>query len=139
MPLKTQLDEMPSLNMTSMIDIVFLLIIFFMVGTKFAQEERKIALEVPRVSDRGALTSAPDQRVVNVYRDGEIMLDGKSISLAELTAKLTGARKQYADLGVLVRGDGSGEFQRVADVLNACKQAGIAQLAISVKVDGRRR
>ena len=60
MPLKTQIEEMPNLNMTSMIDIVFLLIIFFMVGTKFAENERKIALEVPRVSDRGTLTSAPD-------------------------------------------------------------------------------
>ncbi|MES1213339.1 MAG: biopolymer transporter ExbD, partial [Singulisphaera sp.] len=62
-----------------------------------------------------------------------------SVSLAELTAKLAGARQQYAELGVMVRGDGSGEFQRVADVLNACKQAGIAQLAISVKVDQKRR
>jgi biopolymer transport protein ExbD len=139
MPLKTQVEEMPNLNMTSMIDIVFLLIIFFMVGTKFAEQERKIGLEVPRVSDRGALTNAPDQRVVNVYRDGEITIDGQSVSLAELTSKLTGARQQYAELGVLVRGDGTGEFQRVADVLNACKQAGIAQLAISVKVEQRRR
>jgi biopolymer transport protein ExbD len=139
MPLKTQIDEMPNINMTSMIDIVFLLIIFFMVGTRFAQMERKIALEVPRVTDRGALTAAPDRRVVNVYRDGEVTIDGKTVSLPELTAQLTSARRQYAELGVLVRGDGGGEFQRVAEVLNACKQAGVAELAISVKADERRR
>jgi len=139
MPLKTQIDDMPNLNLTSMIDIVFLLIIFFMVGTKFVDQERKIALEVPHVSNHGALTSAPERRVVNVYRDGDVTIDGKSVSLTELVAQLTSARKQYAELGVLVRGDGSGEFQRVAEVLNACKQAGIAELAISVKADSQRK
>jgi len=139
MPLKTQFDEMPSVNMTSMIDIVFLLIIFFMVGTKFAEEERKIALEVPHVSDRGTLTSAPERCVVNVYRDGDVTLDGQTLSLGELTSRLSSARRQHAELAVLVRGDGTGQFQRVAEVLNACKQAGIAELAISVKVDERRK
>jgi len=72
-------------------------------------------------------------------RDGDVTIDGKSVSLTELVAQLTSARKQYAELGVLVRGDGSGEFQRVAEVLNACKQAGIAELAISVKADSQRK
>jgi biopolymer transport protein ExbD len=48
MPLKTNLDEQPSINLTPMIDIVFLLIIFFMVGTKFVEMERKIAVQGPR-------------------------------------------------------------------------------------------
>jgi biopolymer transport protein ExbD len=139
MPLKTQFDEMPAVNMTSMIDIVFLLIIFFMVGTRFAEQERKIALEVPQVTDRGALKSATERCVVNVYRDGEVTIDGQTLSLPELTTRLSNARRQYAELAVLVRGDGTGQFQRVAEVLNACKQAGIAELAISVKVDERRK
>jgi biopolymer transport protein ExbD len=139
MPLKTQVEEMPNLNLTSMIDVVFLLIIFFMVGTRFAEIERKIALEVPKVSDHGALTSAPERRVVNVYRDGDITIDGKAVSLEELASQLTHAHSQYADTGVLVRGDGSGQFQRIAEVLNACKQAGIAELAISVKADEKRK
>ena len=134
MPLKTHIDEQPALNLTSMIDVVFLLIIFFMVGTKFTELERKIGLEVPRVTDGGALTSAPEQRVVNVYRDGGMTLDGKTVSLEELTSELAAAREQYADLGVLIRGDGEGRFQPVAAALNACKQAGIAELGISVKL-----
>ena len=53
MPLKTHQDEQPTLNLTPMIDIVFLLIIFFMVGTKFAEMERTVQLEVPKVGDLG--------------------------------------------------------------------------------------
>ena len=132
MPLKTHLDEQPTLNLTSMIDIVFLLIIFFMVGTKFTERERKIPLNVPEVADRGALTAAPERKVVNIYRDGAITLDGTTVSLEQLTDRLTAARAQYSDLGVLVRGDARREFQTVAAVLNACRQAGVGDLGIGV-------
>jgi len=134
MPLRTHLDEQPTLNLTPMIDIVFLLIIFFMVGTKFTELERKITLRVPEVVDRGALTAAPERKVVNVYRDGTITLDKVPVTLEQLTAHLADTRRQYEDLGVLVRGDAKGEFQLVASVLNACKQAGVRDLGISVRL-----
>ena len=133
MPLKTHVDEQPTLNLTPMIDIVFLLIIFFMVGTKFSELERKIGLRVPEVTNAEALTSAPEPKVVNVYRNGGITLDRTPVTLRELTQTLTAARSQYADLGVLVRGDANGRFQRVAEVLNACKQADVRELGISVR------
>lgn len=134
MPLKTHLDEQPGLNLTPMIDIVFLLIIFFMVGTKFSELERKIGLRIPEVTDHGALTAAPERRVVNVFRDGRIELDQQTVSLELLRDRLASARSQYAELGVLVRGDGLGPYQNVAAVLNACKQAGIRDLNLSVQI-----
>jgi len=134
MPLKTNLDEQPTLNLTPMIDIVFLLIIFFMVGTKFTELERKIGLKVPEVADRGALTAAPQRRIINVYRDGTVTLDKTAVTLEQLTAQLAAAQGQYSDLGVLIRGDAHGEFQLVASVLNACKQAGVHDLGISVRL-----
>lgn len=134
MPLKTHLDEQPSLNLTPMIDIVFLLIIFFMVGTKFTELERKIGLKVPEVADKGALTAAPERKIVNVYHDGTVTLDQKPVTIDELTGELAAFRSQYEDLGVLVRGDAKGEFQGVASVLNACRQAGIRDLGISVRL-----
>lgn len=133
MPLKTHLDEQPTLNLTPMIDIVFLLIIFFMLGTKFTELERKIGLKVPEVTDRGALSAAPERRIVNVYRDGTITLDRQPVSLDELTSQLAAVCRQYEDLGVLVRGDAGTLYQRVAEVLNACYQAGVRDLNISVR------
>ncbi len=139
MPLKTHLDEQPVLNLTPLIDIVFQLIIFFMVCTQFSDFERNIGLDVPSVADNGALTAAPANRVVNVYSDGSITLDRAPVTLEQLTATLIAARRQYSDLGVLIRGDATGEFQRVAEVLNACKQAGIADLGISVRLASAER
>ena len=139
MPLKTHLDDEPTLNLTAMLDVMFLLIIFFMLGTRFIDDERKIGLRVPDVVDRGTLTAAPARREVNVYNDGTITLDKKTVTLDELTTRLASARRQYSDLGVLVRGDARGEFQNVASVLTACKQAGIQDLGITVRSTQLRR
>ncbi len=133
MPLKTHIDEEPTLNLTAMLDVLFLLIIFFMLGTRFIGDERKLGLSVPKVADKGALAAAQSRSVVNVYLDGTISLDQQPVTLEQLTAKLSAARRQHGDLSVLVRGDGNDKYQRMVSVLNACKQAGIKNLGISVR------
>ena len=133
MPLRTHIDDEPTLNLTAMLDVLFLLIIFFMLGTRFVDDERKIGLSVPKVVDKGSLTAAPSRCVVNVYLDGTIALDQQHVTLEELTAKLSAARRQHGEIGVLVRGDGNDKYQRMVSVLNACKQAGIKNLGISVR------
>ena len=55
---RNQLEEMPVLNLTSMIDVLFLLIIFFMVGTKFIENERQMTLKLPQVRQGHAVRSA---------------------------------------------------------------------------------
>jgi biopolymer transport protein ExbD len=139
MPHRAQLEDLPALNLTSMIDELFLLIIFFMVGTKFIESERQIELKLPQVKPGQALTAAPEKKVINVYRDGQISLDRKSVTLEELTTQLAAAREQYQALGVMVRGDGAAAFERIAHVLTACKHAGIADLAIAVEVAGKEK
>ncbi|MCA9232153.1 MAG: biopolymer transporter ExbD [Planctomycetales bacterium] len=134
MPLKTQQDEQPSLNLTPMIDVVFLLIIFFMVATRFAEMERDIELELPEVASAQALTSAPKQRVVAVRQDGSVTLDRDELSLPELTRKLSAAQREYPELSVVIRGDASCAFQHVASTLAACKAANISDLGITVRI-----
>lgn len=133
MPLKPQFDEAPSLNLTAMLDVMFLLIIFFMLGTRFIDEERKIGLKVPEVAAQGTLGAAAARREISVHRDGTITLDRVPVNLEQLTARLALARRQRSDLSVLVRGDAQGAFQNVASVLTACRRAGIHDLGITVR------
>lgn len=133
MPLKTQQDEMPTLNLTPMIDVLFLLIIFFMCGTKFSESERKLGLQVPQVADAQSLAPAPAPLVINVYRDGRIALNKEFVSLDNLASRLSAARRQHPRMGVLVRGDAEGALQHVASVLNACQQAGVTDMGIAVQ------
>lgn len=134
MALRTHVEEIPQLNLTSMIDVLFLLIIFFVVGTEFIKAERQIELQLPQVSKNEALSAAPEKKVVNIYRDGQITYERQEVSLEQLQAQLTAAREKYLGLGVLVRGDAAVPFERVANVLSTCKQAGIQDLSISVEL-----
>ncbi len=134
MPLKTQTDELPALNLTPMIDVVFLLIIFFMAASKFAEVEADIELQLPEVAAAAPLTTAPKQRTVSVEKSGQVQLDGKDVSLGELTGQLSAAQKEFPQLSVIIRGDAACPFQHVAAALTACKDANISELGITVKL-----
>jgi biopolymer transport protein ExbD len=134
MPLKTQHDEQPQLNLTSLIDVVFLLIIFFMVTTTFDEMERNIALAVPQVPRAGENNPPLGPLVVNVYADGQLEMDGNPLTLDELTSRLTEARAARGDVSVVIRGDAACAFQDVAATLGACREANISELGITVRI-----
>ena len=139
MPIKIYHDPEPSLNLTPMIDIVFLLIIFFMVGTKFAEMERQVKLELPAVKRLSALTAIPQQRVVNVYENNTIMMAGKTYGLNDLVVELRRAHEEYNEMSVLIRGDGEARHRNVTKVLAACRDAGFERLGIAVRAETIRR
>ena len=132
MPLKTHQDDLPAINLTPMIDIVFNLIIFFMVSTRFTEIERKVDLSVPQVGGASGLSEVQRSRTINVYRDGAIQLDSQAVTLTELRSLLAAAHRQYEGLEVTIRGDGFTPYQNVAAVMTACRQAGIAEMGIAV-------
>lgn len=137
MPLKTSKDDQASLNLTPMIDIVFLLIIFFMVGSRFSEleeAEQQLPLEVPNISKAGALTNAPSKRVINVY-EHTIQLDDRPVTLEQLLTRLEEARAEYPKVGVVVRGESKIVYQRIAEVLGTVHAAGIRDLRIAVKTN----
>lgn len=139
MPLRTHQDEPPALNLTSLIDVLFLLIIFFMVGTKFSQDERALDVSVPQVNDRGQLAEPQPTRQISVDRTGQIALDGQMVTLADLTSRLATARRAQPGLSVVVRGDGAVPYQQMAEVLNACRQAGVRDVGMAVRTAPNRK
>jgi biopolymer transport protein ExbD len=133
MPLKTTRDDMPSVNLTPMIDIVFLLIIFFMVGTQFTDPEQHLKVNLPEVNAVRPKTAAPEKKVVSVFPDGRIVLDREEVSPQQLTQRLQVALAEYPDLGVIVRGDARANMQQAVTVMEACNDAGISKMRISVQ------
>jgi len=131
MPLKTSELEEPTINLTSMLDVVMLLIIFFMLSTQFREEELQYDVKLPTVADATALTGQPDEIVVNVAVDGTITVRTKAVDLTELEAVMRLAFEKFAGQGVIIRGDGAGAYQNVMDVMSACRRAGIKNLSLA--------
>jgi biopolymer transport protein ExbD len=133
MPLKMHQDDMPTINLTPMIDIIFQLIIFFMVGSRFTELDKKVDVKVPTANHASSLPTAPTRFVVNVQRDGQLTFNNQPVTLDSLVEQLKVARQTKVDLNVIVRGDADGPLQNVASVLTACRAAGIADVGIAVR------
>lgn len=131
MPLRTESLDEPSLNLTPMIDIVFLLIIFFMVGTRFSEIEQKFEVELPTAAPLETLSRQPDAMVLNVARSGQVAVNGKSVTMSQLLDELIAAREAWSDQSVLIRGDGDGTYQAIIDVMNLCHQAQIRRFSLA--------
>lgn len=131
MPLRTDSLEEPQLNLTPMIDIVFLLIIFFMVGTQFTNKEQQYDIELPSATAVEPMTSRPDAIVLNVARSGDITMNGQTLDLTELQKQLEAAREAYAEQAVLIRGDGNGTYQSIVDVMDVCHNAKIHRFSLA--------
>jgi biopolymer transport protein ExbD len=134
---RRQRTEDASVNLTPMIDVVFLLVIFFMVGSHFGEAQGRIDVNVPGVGDLRAMTRQPDERMVEVSGEGRVTLDNRPVSLDELSRQLRAMHQQYPDVRVSIRGEAEASFQRVAEVLQVIRSTGIQQMGIAAK--GMRR
>jgi biopolymer transport protein ExbD len=132
MPLKLNQDEPPSINLTSMIDILFLLIIFFMVGTRFTENESNIQIHLPKVAPNGSIMTSPTGKVVYVQADGTMVLDNQKLLPDQLTSALVQAVRNYPDTTVQIKSDASATMQQTADAISAIRRAGAKFDGISV-------
>jgi biopolymer transport protein ExbD len=124
-------EEQAGINLTSLIDVVFLLLIFFMITSTFIKVERKLDLELPVA--KAAEVEQKERKPIQIEMDkrGRITLDGQLVTMKALEAKLKefqGKRKS-----AVVRADRRLKHGTVTAVLGLCRDAGIREIAIAVK------
>ena len=129
-----QVDELPVINMTPMVDIILCLLVFFMAATRlYDWDESEFVVHVPEVAEAAPLTAAPDDLILTVIKRGVITVGETSYNLDQLVTLLRNAREGYANQGVVIRGDATLTYQGLADVLSACDEAGIRNVRLPVR------
>ena len=114
-----------SFQIAPLIDIVFLLLTFFIVTGALAAEEKETLIELPRTT--AAVTRQREKLdvVVNVTRDGQIWIHGRRYSLKELRKVLTSVQQssRSGPVSVIIRADGKSLHEDVVKVIDACTAA----------------
>lgn len=118
--------EKKSLDLTPMIDVVFLLLIFFMLTSIFAKP--MLPLNLPK-AETGQVAEEP-QVTVSLLQDGTMRLDDQPIELAGLAAALAGRFGQSGPRELSLRADQGVPFGRVVKVMDLAKQAGAEEIAV---------
>jgi len=129
-------EEKVELNLTPMIDVVFNLIIFFMVATKFAEVERDLRVNPPAAVHASPVTSVPRELIVNVTVDGRYIVSGVEYTPEDLERLIARAAAENADQAVIIRGDRAVVLQYPVTVLSLCDKYGIARRFVTMTVPG---
>jgi len=132
---KSKAQEKLEIPMAPMIDVVFLLLIFFMVSASFKIMESEIGVNLPVAAAVEQDAKIPDEVIIDVLSDGAIFVNeqeydsSESKDLLQLRTMLSRLREIFKDQAVIIRGQEEVPHGRVVDVLNTCAAAEIERIS----------
>ncbi len=121
----------PGIQLAPLVDVLLLLLIFFLMTWNAARNENELDVKVPKASAAKEKTAPIGDVVVNVKADGNVVVNRRSLSPAELTDMLKNLVQLYPDQAVVIRGDEAGAYKNVIGVLNICSEAGVTNVAFA--------
>ncbi len=128
----TRPEEDYNLSLTALIDVVFLLLIFFMVSTAFIDFSRRLDIRLPEAGAGTETGERIQQVVVEVGLEGRITLNGKTVTLTALESGLKAARGA-SERTAVIRADERLPYGLIIRILGICRAAGIYDVSVSVK------
>lgn len=129
---KGKADEL--MNFTPMIDVVFNLLLFFMVAARFVNEEREVPVQLPAASEAKPLTATPTEIFVNINHVGQFFVGTREVTLTELDTYLQQAAvNNPINQTVIIRADKRVPFDHVVTVINACNKAKLSDHRVTVQ------
>ena len=134
MKFKRRIQDEPSINLTPLIDVVFLLLIFFMVTTTFTKETR-LQVNLPE-AEAETLSTQSDRLEIVVSREGSFALNGQTLVNGRVETLLRGLALESdgnLDLPVIIVADSQASHQSVVTAIDAIGQAGFAKLSIATQ------
>lgn len=124
-------------NMTPMIDVVFLLIIFFLVSSHLARQEHRLPVNLPTADSFSPFNPEKQSLTISVDLDSRIHVSGKVVDENQLGRILQEHLAQYGPTpSIRIRTDGTVQYQYVEPILREAAKLGIADAAIAVQEGG---
>ena len=134
MKFKRRIQEEPSINLTPLIDVVFLLLIFFMVTTTFNKETR-LQVDLPKAQTETKISESARLEIV-IPREGLISLNGQTLVNGRIETLLRGLELESEgnlDMPVIIIADSEATHQSVVFAMDAIGQAGFDRLSIATQ------
>jgi biopolymer transport protein ExbD len=121
----------PGIQLAPLVDVLLLLLIFFLLTWNAARNENELDVKVPKASAAKEKSAPIGDVVVNVKTDGNVVVNRRTLSSAELTDLLKSLVELNSEQAVVIRGDEAGAYKNIIGVLNICTEAGITNVAFA--------
>jgi biopolymer transport protein ExbD len=142
MKFRPEAVEEPDLNVSALIDMVFLMLVYFMVAATLVRSEADLGIRLPGMLAQAESVDLTDEQMIEVRTNGRIFLNGQefdspeSTALPQLVTTLTryrlSAEAAKTTSMITIAAEDDSEHQRSIDVMNACAQAGLKNVTFSV-------
>ncbi len=129
-------NALSALSLTPLIDVVFLLLVFFLVTTRFAQEDYELSVVLPSASEAQPLMAEPKELFVNIDEQGDYYVDGRVMTPDEVEEVLRQAvTNNPVNQSVVIRADKRVQFDFVVTIMNLCNRTGVRDYSVTAQQD----
>lgn len=114
-----------------MVDILLVLLVFFIVTWNFALTENELDVKIPTASAAKEQQPVANQTVLNIRKDGSVVMNRQPLTLDTLREKLTKLSDLYPDYAIILRADKDLSYESLMSVMDICRQANIWNVAFA--------
>ena len=125
----------PALALTSMLDVIFLLLCFFVTVSVFSQWESEISIRLPNAKTAEAPERLPGEIIVNLAKDGSVRVNGAEMTLPDLQARLARIAQFYPGQPVIIRADKETKYDHLVSVIDACRAGDVWNFSLATQND----
>ena len=128
--MKNRRSRAPAVQMASLMDIVFLLLCFFVTSSVFSQWETEVAITLPTAKSATIPGRMPGEIILNLNAD-----NGHALSLEEVTKRLTRIAENFPGQPVVIRADKTCSYETLMSLIDACRTANVWNFSLATEDD----
>ena len=133
---KSSSNDGEIINISSMLDVMFILIIFFLVTTTFKEEEIDHMVNLPVDAKNQSLTQSTGNLIkINIRKSGAYVLMAKQVTEEQISDWMKTEVEKKPDIKVLIRSDQDAKHLYLANVMSICRHVGVPRANIAVKTE----
>ena len=127
----------PTVALTSMLDVIFLLLCFFVTVSVFSQWESEISIQLPGAKTAEDPSRLPGEIIANIAKDGSVRVNGVELTLEDLGARLAKIAKFYSSQSVIIRADRETAYEKLVGVIDVCRSADVWNFSLATEGEGK--
>jgi len=122
---KKNRTALPTFQMTSLMDIVFLILFFFVTTSIYSQWENEITITLPTAQSGKVPSRLPGEIIINVSKDGRVAVNQQDLTLEALKTRLDRLARYFPGQPVVLRADKETRYESLMKVIDTCRKADI--------------
>ncbi len=127
--------ELPAFQFTAMIDVVFLLLCFFITTSVFSQWELEVDIALPTAQSAKMPDRLPGEVIINLDREGRVTINQREVTREDLADRLARLAQFFPGQSVVIRADKMTSYEHLVGVIDLCRLSDIWNISFATSAD----